>query len=78
MQNIGLTVVNVGAGWLNDANGAGADNPAGYTPMLMMFAILSLFGFVFAAALRKRETGPDGHHLERPRPSAKLLNAAAP
>lgn len=77
LQNIGLTIVNLGAGWLNDANGAGADNPGGYTPMLMMFGILSLFGFVFAAALRKRETGPEGHHLERPRPSAKLLDAAA-
>jgi MFS family permease len=77
LQNIGLTVVNVGAGWLNDASGAGVDNPAGYTPMLMMFAVLSLFGFVFAAALRRRETGPEGHHLERPRPSAKLLDPAA-
>lgn len=58
-------------------NDASADNPAGYTPMLIMFAVLSLSGFVFAAALRKRETGPDGHHLERPKPSAKLLDAAA-
>ena len=75
LQNIGLTVCNLGAGWLNDASGASADNPAGYTPMLMMFMVLSLFGFVFAAVLRKRETGPDGHHLERPRPRSKLLGA---
>jgi len=77
LQNIGLTLINLAAGWLNDASGAGADNPAGYNPMLIMFAVLSLFGFVFAAALRKRETGPDGHHLERPQPSAKLLDAAS-
>jgi hypothetical protein len=32
--------------------------------MLWMFMILSLFGFVFAALLRKRETGPHGHGLE--------------
>jgi MFS family permease len=76
LQNIGLTVFNLGAGWLNDAGGAGEDNPAGYVPMLVMFALLSLFGFVFAAALRKRETGSDGHHLERPRPRAKLIDAA--
>jgi MFS family permease len=76
LQNIGLTVCNLGAGWLNDAAGAGPDNPAGYTPMLMMFGALSLFGFLFAAALRKRETGPEGHHLERPRPRAKLIDAA--
>ena len=76
LQNIGLTVINLGAGWLNDSSGAGADNPAGYTPMLMMFMLLSLFGFFFAALLRKREMGPDGHHLERPQPRSKLLGAA--
>ena len=37
MQNIGLTVLNLGAGALNDASGAGPDNPAGYRPMLWMF-----------------------------------------
>jgi MFS family permease len=64
LQNIGLTVCNLGAGLLNDAAGAGPDYPSGYTPMLWMFGLLSLFGFVFAAALRKRETGPEGHGLE--------------
>jgi MFS family permease len=64
LQNIGLTLANVGAGWLNDRNHAGADNPAGYTPMLWMFLVLSLAGFVFAAALRKRETSAQGHGLE--------------
>jgi len=76
LQNIGLTLINLSAGYLNDANGAGADNPAGYTPMLWMFGLLSLFGFVFAAMLRKRETGPDGHHLEKPQPRSKLIDAA--
>jgi hypothetical protein len=64
LQNVGLTVFNVAAGRLNDASGAGAENPSGYIPMLWMFCLLSLFGFVFAAALRKRETGPNGHGLE--------------
>jgi MFS family permease len=70
VQNIGLTVINVAAGWLNDASGAGAANPRGYLPMLLMFALLSLSGLAFATLLRRRETGPDGHDLERavPRP----------
>jgi MFS family permease len=68
LQNIGLFVFNLGAGSLNDSQHASADNPRGYLPMLTMFALLSLFGFVFAAALRKRETGPHGHHLERAQP----------
>jgi hypothetical protein len=55
---------------LNDANGAGAANPSGYTPMLWMFLILSLFGFLFAAALRAREVSPQGHGLETIRAGA--------
>lgn len=70
LQNIAMMVVNVGAGALNDASGAGELNPAGYQPMLWLFFILSLFGFVFAAALRARETGPGGHGLESIRPGA--------
>jgi MFS family permease len=72
IQNVGLTVVNLGAGWLNDRSHASAANPAGYLPMLGLFAGLSLFGFVFAAALRQREVGPDGHDLELAVPRAKV------
>lgn len=68
VQNIGMMLANLGAGALNDANGASAGNPAGYLPMLWMFLVLSLFGFVFSAALRRRETGPHGHGLESIRP----------
>ena len=32
--------------------------------MLWLFFALSLFGFLFVAALRARETGPRGHGLE--------------
>src|SRR4030095_16148057 len=69
LQNIGMTVSNLGAGMLNDRNGASASNPAGYHPMLMMFLIMSLFGFLFAGALRVREKGPQGHGLETIRAS---------
>jgi MFS family permease len=64
VQAMGLTSINLAAGALNDANGASAENPAGYRPMLWLFLSLSLFGFVFAYALRVRETGPHGHGLE--------------
>ena len=64
VQNIAMMLVNIGAGALNDAAGASDLNPAGYQPMLWLFFALSLFGFVFAAALRTRERGPAGHGLE--------------
>jgi MFS family permease len=64
LQNIGMMLANFGAGLLNDASGAGAENPAGYQPMLWMFMLLSLFGFAFAYALRSRETSTEGHGLE--------------
>ena len=64
LQNVGLTVINLGAGALNDWGGAGAANPDGYRPMLCMFAALSLAGLVFSALLRRREAGPHGHGLE--------------
>jgi MFS family permease len=70
LQNIGLMTVNLLAGWLNDASGAGADNPGGYRPMLWLFFALSLFGFLFAAALRARENSPKGHGLESIRAGA--------
>ena len=64
LQNVGMMFANLGAGALNDMAGAGAANPAGYQPMLWMFTVLALLGFVFAAALRVRENSPQGHGLE--------------
>jgi MFS family permease len=72
VQNIGLAIFNFAAGVLNDASGAGPSNPDGYRPMLWMFFVLSLLGFVFAAALRARETGPQGHGLESIRAGAAV------
>jgi MFS family permease len=71
LQNSGMTAFNLGIGWLNDASGASAENPAGYMPMLWAFGLLSLAGLVFAWLLRQREAGPDGHDLERPVPRPK-------
>lgn len=64
LQNIGMMLVNLGAGMLNDASGASAENPGGYNAMLWMFFLLSLFGFAFAFALRVRENSAQGHGLE--------------
>ena len=69
LQNIGMMLANLGAGALNDAYSAGPTNPPGYRPMLWMFMLLSLSGFVFAALLRIREAGPRGHGLETIRAS---------
>lgn len=66
MQAAGMTLANLVAGWLNDIGGAGAENPAGYTPMIIFFAALSLGAFFFALALWRRETGPQNHGLELP------------
>jgi len=66
MQAAGMTLANVFAGWLNDVNGAGAENPAGYTPMIVFFVSLSLGAFLFAVALWRRERGAAGHGLELP------------
>jgi hypothetical protein len=64
LQNVGLTAFNFAAGGLNDMGNAGAENPAGYLPMLWMFGLLSLFGLMFSVLLRLRESGPQGHGLE--------------
>ena len=66
LQNAGLTLCNVVAGGLNDAFGAGAENPAGYGPMIVFFATLAVGSLAFAIALWKRETGPHSHGLELP------------
>jgi hypothetical protein len=66
LQNVGLTVCNLVAGWLNDINGAGPDNPAGYGPMIIFFIVLSLGGLVFSIALWRRELGPNSNGLELP------------
>ena len=66
LQAVGMTLSNVVAGWLNDLNSAGADNPAGYGPMILFFALLAVGALVFSVALWRRETGTENHGLELP------------
>jgi len=70
LQSLGMGALNLAAGWLNDQAHAGPHNPAGYAPMLWMFGVFSLAGFVAVAALWRREAGPNGHGLNaRGRPA---------
>lgn len=66
LQNLGLTVCNLAAGALNDHYHASAANPGGYQPMLVLFGGLGLIGFAATACLWVRESGPNGHGLNRP------------
>jgi MFS family permease len=69
LQSLGMGALNLAAGGLNDAAHAGPRNPAGYDPMLLMFGLTSLAGFVAVAALWRRESGPNGHGLNAPAPA---------
>jgi hypothetical protein len=69
LQNVGLAACNMVAGWLNDAAGAGPENPAGFDGMLWFFGLLGFVAFAFVALLWRRESGPLGHGLESLRSS---------
>jgi MFS family permease len=64
LQNVGLAICNVFAGWLNDLYNAGATHPAGYQPMLWFFGSLGVLSCGFGVGLWRRERGPQGHGLE--------------
>ena len=53
-----------GMGAVKDAAHASAANPAGWTPVMWMLAVLSTLGFVFSFLLWRSERGPGGHGLE--------------
>ena len=54
--NVGIAAANLAAGALNDAFAAGAGNPAGYAPMMIMFAACGAVGFAFALRLCAKGT----------------------
>jgi len=55
LQNVGLTLANVLAGYLNDSNHASAAHPGGYAPMMWLFGLLGVMGFLFATLLKWHE-----------------------
>jgi MFS family permease len=67
IQALGMAAANVVAGWLGDKAGAGAQNPAGYSPMLWFFFLLSLTALASAILLWRRESSNLGHGLEEAR-----------
>ena len=54
-----------GLGKVKDVAGASAQNPAGWSPVILILAALAAAGFVFALALWRSERGPAAHGLER-------------
>jgi hypothetical protein len=54
-----------GLGKVKDVAGASAQNPAGWSPVMLMLATLAAAGFVFALALWRTERGPGSHGLEK-------------
>lgn len=51
LQQTGVFLANIAAGYINDRSGASAVNPAGYDAMLWFFGVLSLAAVVFATLL---------------------------
>ena len=65
IQQIGMALFPILVGAANDFEGASATNPAGYHLGMWIFSILGILGLIFAYLLRKSETGPGGHGLEK-------------
>ncbi|MDE2251751.1 MAG: MFS transporter [Gammaproteobacteria bacterium] len=57
LQNAGLALANLIAGYLNDRGGAGAAHAAGYDAMLWFFGLLSVAGLGFALLLWRQGIG---------------------
>jgi MFS family permease len=64
VQQLGFVVFNLLIGATNDHWGAGAANPAGYSPGMWIFSATALVAVLLAFALRRIERGPCGHGLE--------------
>ncbi|WP_331610369.1 MFS transporter [Povalibacter sp.] len=56
LQQAGVFVANIVAGYVNDRGGASVANPAGYDAMLWFFGLLSLAAFVFAILLSRQRS----------------------
>lgn len=65
IQQGGLFLFTLLIGWANDYSQASASNPKGYNLGMWFFSILGIVGLIFSYLLRKEETGPNGHGLEK-------------
>jgi hypothetical protein len=66
IQQVGVAAFAYLIGKFNDLSGASSTNPEGYNPGLWLLSILGIIGFIFSFLLRKVETGPNAHGLEKP------------
>jgi MFS family permease len=65
IQQIGFFAFNLLIGIANDSTGASETNPDGYNLGMLIFSVLGFLGLLFAFLLRKAETGPRAHGLEK-------------
>lgn len=65
IQQVGVALFNYMIGVANDYSNASAANPQGYELGMWLFSVLGIIGFIFAYLLRKEETGPNNHGLEK-------------
>ncbi len=63
-QQVGWAGMSWGMGLVKDASHASAQNPGGWTPVMLMLAGLAAVGFVFSFLLWKSEHGPKARGLE--------------
>jgi MFS family permease len=66
IQALGILGSNLAAGALADAAHASAENPGGYSVMLVFFGAVSLLALTSVVLSWRRERGPNGHGLEAP------------
>jgi MFS family permease len=69
-QNVGIAGANLIAGDLNDGAGAGANNPSGYHPMMLFFAVTSTLGFFFSCLLWLK-AGRRSDEIATPKPTSR-------
>jgi MFS family permease len=65
LQQVGIAGFAYLIGKTNDLSNASAANPAGYTPGMWFFSLLGILALIFSLMLRKAETGPKAHGLEK-------------
>jgi MFS family permease len=64
VQQLGLVIINLLIGWINDHWLASAANPAGYHGSIWTFTGIALLAVCIAYALWRVEKGPSSHGLE--------------
>ena len=67
IQQAGVMFFSWLIGWANDYSGASANHPQGYNLGMWLFSVLGISALVFSLLLRKEETGPNSHGLEKTR-----------